>query len=141
MRTQKMVMLIVLAIMLAGVAVVAGVFWWLGIGPGAIVVIASLSLLALVFLQVVRPWYVRWGATDEEAAMVIRGDELLRPQRSRHVHHGAENAPRDSGSSRTGGRTEFRLASSDLNRLLKVLLLEVRYTMSTMSKDLQPASR
>jgi hypothetical protein len=30
-----------------------------------------------VWPLVVRPWYLQWGATEEEAAMPLPGDELV----------------------------------------------------------------
>ena len=77
MRTQTMIMTIVLAAFLMGVAAVVGVVWWLGAGLGAVVVVGALAVLAAIFFLVVRPWYLRWGATDEEVAMPMPGDELI----------------------------------------------------------------
>jgi hypothetical protein len=77
MRTQKMIMLIVLALFLAGIAAVTAVVWWLGAAGGAIVVIAAAALFLVAFLRVIRPWYLRWGATDEETTMAMPGDELI----------------------------------------------------------------
>lgn len=40
-------------------------------------VAAILILVATVYLAVIRPWYMRWGATDEEVARVMPGDEIV----------------------------------------------------------------
>ena len=40
--------------------------------------LASIFLLALVvYLSLIRPWQLRWGATDEEASRSMPGDEIL----------------------------------------------------------------
>ncbi len=36
-----------------------------------------LAVLALLFFLVVRPWYLRWGATAAEAQQAMPGDELV----------------------------------------------------------------
>jgi hypothetical protein len=77
MHTQRTIMLIVLAVFLAGVAAVVGVIWWLGLGLGAIVIVVAAVVLAVVYLRVIRPWYLRWGTTDDEVAMAMPGDELI----------------------------------------------------------------
>ncbi|MBZ0292672.1 MAG: hypothetical protein K8L99_08950 [Anaerolineae bacterium] len=38
--------------------------------------ILSLFLLLLVYILILRPWFLRWGATAEEAAMPLPGDEI-----------------------------------------------------------------
>ena len=77
MRTQKMIMLIVMSAMLAGVASIIVVFLWLGAGLGAIVIAAAAAALAVFVVVVLRPWYNRWGATDNELTMNMPGDELI----------------------------------------------------------------
>ena len=41
-------------------------------------VIAAGALLVGVYLRWVRPWELRWGATDVEVALRAAGDELVR---------------------------------------------------------------
>ncbi|NNC41014.1 MAG: hypothetical protein HKN95_10015 [Acidimicrobiia bacterium] len=77
MRTQKMIMLIVLAALLIGVGAVVIVFIWLGWGLGAIVIAGAIALSATLFMKILRPWYNRWGATDEEVSMELPGDDLI----------------------------------------------------------------
>jgi len=77
MRTQKMIMLIVLTVFLMGVAAVVGVIWWLGAGLGSIAVIVGVGLAFVLFRTVIQPWYNGWGATDEEVAMAMPGDDLI----------------------------------------------------------------
>lgn len=77
MRTQMVIVGIVLALLLLGVATVVAVMWWLGPALGVLVVVVTLATLIALYLRIVRPWHVRWGATDEEVARVMPGDELL----------------------------------------------------------------
>ena len=77
MRTMMMIMLIVLAAVLVGAGVVVGLIWWLGAGLGSLVVVVAIVVLALVFIKLVRPWYLCWGANPDEIAMAMPGDELI----------------------------------------------------------------
>jgi len=72
-----MISLIVLAALLVGAAAVVGIILWLGAGLGAIVVVGAIAGFALIFVRFVRPWYLQWGATDEEVVMAMPGDELI----------------------------------------------------------------
>ena len=38
---------------------------------------AILVLVGTIYLMVIRPWYMRWGATDEEVAGKMPGDEIV----------------------------------------------------------------
>jgi hypothetical protein len=77
MRTRLTIMAIILALVLAaaaaGVLLVLALGGW--IGAGAAVGLAGLLLLA--YRSVGRPWHARWGATDEEVARALPGDQLL----------------------------------------------------------------
>lgn len=77
MRTQMMIMLIVMAVVLTAIAAMVGVIWWLGAGLGSVVLVATAASLILIVRRVVQPWYRRWGATDEETTMAMPGDELI----------------------------------------------------------------
>ena len=77
MRTQLMIMLIVLAIAAAAVTAVVLLIGWLGWATGALVVLLALGVLAAVYLAKVRPWYRRWGATDDEVQRQMPGDDLI----------------------------------------------------------------
>lgn len=77
MRTQMMIILIVLTCLLAAVGVLAGLILWLGwLGGIATGVIAAAAILVLYF-KAIRPWHLRWGATDDEVAMAMPGDGLI----------------------------------------------------------------
>lgn len=77
MRTQKMIMMIVLASLLTVAAAIFLVYLWLGWVRGTVAVVGILVLTAALFMAVIRPWYNRWGATDEEVSIELPGDELI----------------------------------------------------------------
>jgi hypothetical protein len=47
--------------------------------PAARVLVLTLLLVAVVgaFIAVVEPWFIRWGATDDEARKPLPGDEII----------------------------------------------------------------
>lgn len=61
MNTQKMIIAIVVAIFLSGIAVLVGVVWWLGWTLGTVVGLGALALLLGVYVAAIRPWHSRWG--------------------------------------------------------------------------------
>ena len=67
MRTQLMIMAIVGVIFVASVAIVVGFVWWLGWMGGLALSLGIFGLLAMSYFWIVKPWHMRWGATDEEA--------------------------------------------------------------------------
>jgi hypothetical protein len=71
--------LIVLVCILASVAVLVGLVVWLGAIGGTAAWLAIATVVIGTYLIVVGPWQRRWGATDEELARRLPGDELLRP--------------------------------------------------------------
>ena len=77
MRTQVMIMLIVLTIFLAAIAVAVGLIWWLGWVAGLVAGVVILAVVWSLYRRVIRPWHLRWGATDEEVSMAMPGDELI----------------------------------------------------------------
>ncbi len=40
-------------------------------------IFAALLLVVAVYFFVLRPWHIRWGATDEEIARAMPGDEVI----------------------------------------------------------------
>lgn len=40
--------------------------------------LGSLAIILLAFFLFVRPWYLQWGATDDEARRPLPGDEIVR---------------------------------------------------------------
>ncbi len=77
MRTQLMIMAIVGVIFVAAVAIVVGLVWWLGWMSGLALSLGIFGLLAVLYVWVVKPWHMQWGATDEEVARTMPGDELI----------------------------------------------------------------
>lgn len=77
MWTQRMIMLIVGSIAAVGVAVVVRLVAWLGWVRGLVVGAASASTVVVGYLRMVKPWHLRWGATDAEVARAMPGDELI----------------------------------------------------------------
>ena len=44
-----------------------------------VILLAALPVIALVYWFWIRPWHLRWGATDEELRELLPGDELAPP--------------------------------------------------------------
>ena len=54
----------------------------------------GLFAVAFVYSLLVRPWHLRWGATDEEVGQSLPGDELSSPQPKLNATHAITiNAP------------------------------------------------
>ena len=51
----------------------------LGTVPGILAALAALTTVSVTYLSVLRPRLVRWGATDEEAAWPMPGDNIAAP--------------------------------------------------------------
>ena len=82
MYTGLMIGLIVVGTMLSGVAAWLLAVLRLGRLGGTLVAVAGVGIVALVYRLVVRPWHLRWGATDEESTRAMPGDDLLSGARS-----------------------------------------------------------
>jgi hypothetical protein len=72
-----MIMAIVGAIFLFAIAVVVGLVWWLGWLRGLAVALGIFLAIAGLYVWVIKPWHMRWGATDDEVARAMPGDELI----------------------------------------------------------------
>ena len=77
MRTQLMIIVIVLAVATAGLAIVAGLIGWFGWIPGVVVAGVLIGSLLAVYRWIIRPWHMRWGATDIEATQAMPGDDRI----------------------------------------------------------------
>ena len=76
MRTRLTIMGIVLAAAIGAIGVIVLLvvaLGWLGLAIGAVGTIAVLGVYRLW----VQPWQHRWGATDEEVAAALPGDEII----------------------------------------------------------------
>jgi protein-S-isoprenylcysteine O-methyltransferase Ste14 len=50
-------------------------------GRGVVALVAAALVFAFLYLTGIRPWFLRWGATDAEVAAVLPGDTLVSPAR------------------------------------------------------------
>ncbi len=85
MHTQKMIAAIVVTILLAAIAVAVGLVVWLGWMAGLVVSVAAMALLIAGYLWLIKPWHLRWGATDAEVDRQMPGDDLI-PDAGRATH-------------------------------------------------------
>lgn len=79
MRTMRRIGSIVLACVLASVAVLIALIVWLGSVAGVLVGLAIAAAMILAYVTMIGPWQRSWGATQDEVARALPGDELLRP--------------------------------------------------------------
>lgn len=77
MRTKLTITGLVAGIAAATVGIAAGVLARLGPRRGGVLLSAVTSSAAAAYLWKVGPWQHRWGATDEEVARPMPGDNLL----------------------------------------------------------------
>jgi hypothetical protein len=64
--------------------------------PPSIFVIALFLVIIILYFKFLRPWQLRWGATDDEITRAMPGDEIVREPsfnatRSVSIHAPAEN--------------------------------------------------
>ena len=95
MRTQLMIMMIVGVVSLAAVAIVAGLVWRLGWLSGIAAALVIFGVLLGLYLWVIKPWHMRWGATDAEVARAMPGDDLIPDAGSATRAIGIDAAPGD----------------------------------------------
>ena len=83
MHTRRTIGLLLLGIVLIGstmaVAIVATLVDAFGRRTAFAMVIGSLAVLMAAYVFVIGPWHRRWGATPEEVAAPLPGDDLLPP--------------------------------------------------------------
>lgn len=77
-RTQLMIMLIVVGVFVFAVAGLVGLIIWLGWLGGLSVGLGMAALLIGIYVWVVKPWHMTWGAVDTEVVRSMPGDELIR---------------------------------------------------------------
>lgn len=77
MRTQAMIMLIVTTVMFVVTIVVGALVTFLGWSAGLSVAAAALAVILVVYFLIIKPWHLRWGATDDEATRPMPGDDLI----------------------------------------------------------------
>jgi hypothetical protein len=79
MKTQRRILLVVGAFVLAFGALMALAELLLGGLVGSLVVAGVVVAAVAIYLVLVRPWQVRWGATADEVARSMPGDGILGP--------------------------------------------------------------
>lgn len=79
MRTKLVIGLIVFACIVASFAALAALIAWLGVPVGIGVGLLIAGVVIGGYVLGIGPWQRRWGATDEEVARTMPGDDLLRP--------------------------------------------------------------
>ena len=72
-----MIMLIVLAVSVVCLVVLAALVVWLGWPIGLLVAILLTGAVVASYVWIIKPWHLRWGATDDETARTMPGDELI----------------------------------------------------------------
>jgi hypothetical protein len=72
-----MIMLIVAAVVAVAVGALIGLVAWLGWLGGLGVGLGMLILAAGIYAWVVKPWHMRWGASDAETVRPMPGDGLI----------------------------------------------------------------
>lgn len=43
-----------------------------------LLIILLLAILVLIYLFIIRPWHLRWGATDTELSLILPGDSFVK---------------------------------------------------------------
>ena len=78
MHTMRTIALILGGIVVASLAVLAGLIAWLGPWRGLAAGLAIAIVVVGTYRVFVAPWQRRWGATDDEVSASMPGDDLLR---------------------------------------------------------------
>jgi hypothetical protein len=79
MKTRRRILLVLGALLLAFGALVTLAEILLGGVAGSLVVLTAVLAAVAAYLTLIRPWQVRWGATDDEARRPMPGDDMLGP--------------------------------------------------------------
>lgn len=58
-----------------------------------LILAVAAAAAVLVYIFIIRPWHLRWGATDEEVVMPLPGDELAPHPKLRDTHAITIHAP------------------------------------------------
>jgi hypothetical protein len=77
MRTQLMIMGIVLAVLAVCVGILAALIGWLGWTGGVFLGLVIAGAVGALYLLILKPWHMRWGASDDELHRAMPGDELI----------------------------------------------------------------
>jgi hypothetical protein len=77
MRSKLTIVAIVAALAVAALSVLFGFVRWLGVGGGLLLGFGLAAVTLTTYRLVIQPWQHRWGATDEEVARTMPGDEVI----------------------------------------------------------------
>ena len=76
MLTRLTIGVILATVFLVALGVLVGLVWWWG-SLGAVVFALLAGTMVAVYRLAIRPWHLRWGATDDEITRVMPGDDLI----------------------------------------------------------------
>jgi len=79
MKTQRRILLVVAAVLVAFSGLVALAVIELGGVLGSLLALMLVTAGVAAYLTWIRPWQVRWGATEDEARRPMPGDDILGP--------------------------------------------------------------
>ena len=79
MKTMRRVLSVVVSCVAVCIAIWVGLLFAFGWVTGTLIALASAIAGVAIYVFVVGPWQRCWGATDEEVAASMPGDDLLRP--------------------------------------------------------------
>jgi hypothetical protein len=73
---------LMIGLIVAAAAAAASLAWallalWLGRARGSMVAAGIGGAIGVVYRVMLKPWHLRWGASDEETARAMPGDDLL----------------------------------------------------------------
>ena len=77
MRSKLTIVTIVVVLVLAALKVLHDFVRWLGVGPGLLLGFGLAAAALTVYRLAIQPWQHGWGATDEEVARSMPGDEII----------------------------------------------------------------
>jgi hypothetical protein len=77
MRTKVTIMGLVLLAILGSIGILVMLLVVLGLWVGLAVGLAIAATVLVAYRWLLRPWHLRWGATDEEVRATLPGDDLL----------------------------------------------------------------
>ena len=77
MRSKLTIVTIVVALVLAALKVLYDFVRWLGVVPGLLLGAGIATTVLTAYRLAIQPWQHRWGATDDEVARPMPGDEVI----------------------------------------------------------------
>jgi hypothetical protein len=78
MKTTRRILIVVVTCVTACVVAWVGLMFWFGSVTGTLIAVATGAFIVALYVLVIGPWQRTWGATEEEVAAPMPGDDLLR---------------------------------------------------------------